>query len=70
MTMDDENEKRTRLNTRCPRCGEPARVVIITKALVRCVLERDGDIGRVISASRRDGGVEAFECGARHRWNA
>jgi len=53
---------------RCPKCGEPARVVIITKARVRCHLNDDGTPGKVLSASRDKPSAQGFECGAPHTW--
>jgi hypothetical protein len=53
---------------RCPKCGEIARVVILTKAKVRCVLKNDGTIGEVLSASRDVGTITSYECGGHHIW--
>lgn len=52
----------------CPRCGCPARVIIIRKARVRCELGEDGGIGRVLSASKDVESVIGYECGGRHSW--
>jgi hypothetical protein len=53
----------------CPKCGTPARVVIVRKARVRCVLQSDGTVGEVISASRTNESVIAYECGGGHVWS-
>jgi hypothetical protein len=50
----------------CPRCGCPARVAVITKARVRCLLNGDGGIGEMISASRGSSSVTAYECAGGH----
>lgn len=55
---------------RCQKCGEPARVVIIRKARVRCALSDDGTIGDVISASRTPGESVGYECGGGHTWSS
>lgn len=52
----------------CPKCGCPARVVIILKARVRCELLPDGTIGKMLSASRNHQETFAFECGGGHEW--
>lgn len=54
--------------SRCPRCGEPARIAIIKRARVRCVLKADGSIGRVLSASKEASPITAYECGGGHTW--
>jgi len=51
----------------CPKCGEPARVVVILKARVRCELLPEGKLGRVFSASK-GGQALGYECGGRHEW--
>ena len=52
---------------RCPQCGEPARVVILRAARVRCVLEDDGSAGRVLSTTRPEkSGERHYECGGGH----
>lgn len=54
---------------RCPRCGEPPRVVVIRRARVRCQVLSDGSIGRVLSATtEREPEVLGYECGGRHEW--
>jgi hypothetical protein len=54
---------------RCPRCGEPARVVVVVKARVRCGLNVDGSPGVVLSVSRREAlEIEGYECGGGHHW--
>lgn len=52
----------------CPKCGAPARVVIVYKARVRCALNDDGTVGRVLSASRANLSVVGYECGGGHEW--
>jgi hypothetical protein len=52
----------------CPKCGCPARVVVIRKARVKCVLESDGTVGEVLSTSRDSPVVEEYECGGNHTW--
>ena len=51
----------------CPKCGCPARVALVRKAQVRCVLEVDGALGKVLSASR-DAEIAGYECGGGHTW--
>jgi hypothetical protein len=53
----------------CPRCGCPARNVIITTR-VRCQLELDNSAGKVLSVRDRKRIPEdaRFECGFRHEW--
>lgn len=53
---------------RCPKCGEPARVVIVKLAKARCVLNMDGSAGEVLTASRDKTKQAAFECGGGHVW--
>jgi hypothetical protein len=51
----------------CPKCGAPARVVLVERAAVRCKLEEDGTPGRVLSL--RGGAREiGYECGGGHSW--
>jgi CheY-like chemotaxis protein len=54
---------------KCPRCGEPARVVIGRNAYVRCVLNDDGTPGKALSAAKWTNEVVAYECGGGHVWN-
>ncbi len=56
--------------TTCPKCGEPARIIILTAARVRCMLLKDGSIGTVLSVAGRQKNVEnaGFECGGGHKW--
>lgn len=51
----------------CPQCGTPARVVLIKKASIRCALNADGTVGKVLSASR-DSEASGYECGGGHKW--
>lgn len=54
----------------CPKCGTTARVVVILKARVRCEINSDGSIGRVISASRSNASTLGYECGGGHEWQS
>lgn len=54
----------------CPKCGAPARIVVVIKARVRCVLESDGTPGKVLSASRDTSAAVAYECGGGHTFEA
>ena len=56
--------------TNCPKCGTPARIVLIKKAIIRCRINADGSLGAVVSPSRGTGEVAGFECGGGHRWEA
>lgn len=47
----------------CPKCGCPARNVVLIKARVRCVLNDDGTAGKVLSASREEAAEVMYECG-------
>lgn len=53
----------------CPRCGTPARVVLVERAVIRLRIEADGTPGRVLSARgwAREAG---YECGGGHAWEA
>jgi hypothetical protein len=53
----------------CPKCGEPARNVILTNASVVCALNDDGTVGSVLSASLGQKEVSEYECGGKHRWS-
>lgn len=55
-------------NPVCPKCGCPARVVVIIRARVRCILNEDRSVGRVLSASRGEDLVVGYECGGGHEW--
>lgn len=52
----------------CSKCGAPARVIVLTKARVRCDLEDDGGVGKVLSASRTNDTMVGYECGGGHVW--
>jgi len=52
----------------CPKCGERARVAIVLKARVRCVLKADGSLGEVLSCSREQAARIGYECGGGHTW--
>jgi hypothetical protein len=54
---------------RCPKCGEPARVAIVKMARVRCELEADGSVGRVLSTTRNKKVPLEYECGGGHTWD-
>lgn len=54
----------------CPKCGAPARIIVVIKARVRCVLESDGSPGKVLSAVLSDQGTVAYECGGGHTFEA
>jgi hypothetical protein len=54
----------------CPKCGEPARIVVLTKARVRYQLNPDGSPGTVVSVSRDQNRDQNFECGGGHTWKA
>lgn len=63
--MQEEDKRPT-----CPKCGTPARVLIVKKARVRAVLNADGTRGEILSFSReRDPSeVVSYECGGGHVW--
>jgi len=50
----------------CPKCGCPARIIVVIKGHVRCVLESDGTPGKVLSASKDQATALAYECGGGH----
>ena len=50
----------------CPRCGEPARVVVLRAARVRCAVNADGTHGKVLSVTREAKEVVGYECGGGH----
>lgn len=52
----------------CPRCGCAARVAILRRERVRCEINPDGTLGRVLSMSREVPTVHAYECGGGHVW--
>lgn len=52
----------------CPKCGTRARVIVLVKAKVRCILEADDSVGKVLSASRDKDTVIGYECGGGHTW--
>ncbi len=48
---------------RCPKCGEPAREVLV-RAQVTCELEDDGSVGSVIKGrTPRSPEVVGYKCG-------
>lgn len=53
---------------RCPRCGEPARVVIVRTGWLRFQLLEDGALGSLITGSGKRTSMETYECGGRHEW--
>lgn len=52
----------------CPKCGQPARVAVVINARIRCALEADGSVGRVLSISKDTSPPISFECGGKHFW--
>lgn len=52
----------------CPRCGEPARYVLVKSGFVRFQLLPDGTLGKAISASVKHTPMETYECGGGHEW--
>ena len=52
----------------CPRCGCVARVAVVQRARVRCEIDPDGTVGRVLSMSREASVIDAYECGGGHVW--
>lgn len=57
------------LSIKCPKCGEPPRFVLVQKGYVRCIIEKDGSIGPVVSFSREKNiGNISYECGGKHIW--
>lgn len=55
---------------KCPKCGEPARVVLV-KAVVTCVLEDDGTVGKVIKGFTPNAPkITGYKCGGDHTWGA
>jgi hypothetical protein len=53
---------------RCPKCGEPARIVVLSPARVRCQLNADGTPGKILSALWDKPSDQSFECGGQHTW--
>ena len=51
----------------CHKCGEPARIVLFSQAVVRCQIEANGAAGRVLSV-RGPAEVLGYECGGGHSW--
>lgn len=52
---------------RCPKCGEPARDIVLSAARVVCELHPDGTPGNILSTSRPTGTAE-YVCGGGHVW--
>lgn len=52
----------------CPKCGTPARVALVERAVVRCEINADGSIGRVLSL-RGEAKQIGYECGGGHKWD-
>lgn len=55
---------------RCPRCGEPARFVVMM-ARVRFAMNADGSPGkaeRITHDPRDKNTVIAYSCGGGHKW--
>ena len=56
---------------RCPKCGEPARTVLLDKVTVRCALNADGTVGKIQGVEGSATGramVAGYECGGGHQW--
>lgn len=68
--MADQASSKQKKFPQCPKCGCPARVVVVRRARVRAVLNADGSIGKLISCSRDNEDVLGFECsaGPQHFW--
>jgi hypothetical protein len=47
----------------CPKCGCPARIVILKNALVHCDLTNEGLIGRPIRAYMAKATIAQYKCG-------
>ena len=62
------SQVRTAAEVRCPRCGCVARVAVVQRARVRCEIDPDGTVGRVLSMSREASIIDAYECGGGHVW--
>ena len=52
----------------CPKCGEPARTVLVKAAYVKCILEADGKYGDVISFGGMNGETAQYTCGGGHNF--
>lgn len=54
----------------CPKCGCPARIVIVRSGWVKFQLLEDGTLGPVLrnSAGQRMP-METYECGGGHEWS-
>lgn len=52
---------------KCPKCGTAAQNVLMQKPQVRCRLNNDGSVGKVLSYSR-SGEIVGYECGGGHTW--
>ena len=55
---------------RCPKCGEPARNVLVKAGCVKFELLLDGTLGRVVQGSGQKVPMETYECGGGHEWGA
>lgn len=54
----------------CPKCGEPARNVIVRSGWVKFQLQEDGTLGRVLgNSSGQRAPMETYECGGGHEWS-
>lgn len=65
---DDDGRAERWLAEACPRCGCRGTVVRLHVTRVRCNLNPDGSVGRVLSATRKDTTRAEFECGFGHVW--
>jgi hypothetical protein len=53
---------------RCPKCGEPARNVVLHATRVVCQLHPDGTPGEVLSVRHLDSRAIEYVCGGGHVW--
>lgn len=53
---------------RCPKCGEPARNVVLHSARVVCALHPDGTPGDILSVRHLGARAVEYVCGGGHIW--
>lgn len=55
----------------CPKCGCPARNVIVRSAWVKFQLREDGTLGQIVGGVCERGRtpMETYECGGGHEWS-
>ncbi len=59
------------MRPKCPKCGEPARVVLVKKAYVWCALNDDGSRGALLSAyGAIPDDVLIYRCGGYHEFQS